>query len=80
MLKNRDDIIKFIQNDKFMMKALKTAKEACLPNWFIGAGFVRDTVWNVQHSFKVDYNFKDLDLGYFDKQNVSEKKDKVLEV
>lgn len=61
-----------------MMKALMTAKSANLPNWFIGAGFVRNTVWNIQHGFEPNYDFNDLDLGYFDSNNMSEDDDRMI--
>lgn len=78
MLNTKQDIADFIQHDDYMMQALKVAKTCNLPNWFIGAGFVRDTIWNIQHGITLDYKYKDLDLGYFDHTNMSEKSDIAL--
>jgi len=78
MLTTEQDIIDYVKNDEFMMDALRTAKSANLPNWYIGAGFIRNTVWDIQHSFKVNHDHNDLDLGYFDDKNISEKNDEKL--
>lgn len=75
MLKNGKDIAEFIQQSDFMMESLKVAESAGLPDWFIGAGFIRDTVWDIQHGFTLKYKYKDLDLGYYDKDNQSERAD-----
>ncbi len=78
MINNKKDLITFIEQSDFMMSVLKTAKSANLPNWFIGAGFIRDTVWDIQHNFEPQYLYKDIDLAYFDKNNCSEKNDEIL--
>ena len=36
------DIIKIIEEDKWMMNILKIAQDLNLPNWMIGAGFIRN--------------------------------------
>ncbi len=80
MLQSQNELEHFIQNNDYMMRALRAAKTCNLPDWFIGAGFIRDTVWNVQHGFKLDYSYKDLDLGYYDKTNASEVFDEELSI
>lgn len=78
MLKTEKEIANFIQNDDFMLRALMVAKSANLPNWFVGAGFVRSTVWDIQSGFELKYDYKDLDLAYFDAEHVSEGDDELL--
>jgi hypothetical protein len=78
VLKNEQDIVRLVTNNDFMMQALKVAKSANLPNWYIGAGFIRNTVWDVQHGYNPKHNYNDIDIGYFDGKNVSEKLDQKL--
>ena len=37
-----------------------------LPNWYLGAGAVAQTVWNGLHGFPFDTGIEDVDLVYFD--------------
>ncbi|MEA2112955.1 MAG: nucleotidyltransferase family protein [Patescibacteria group bacterium] len=76
---NERDILNLIKEDEWMMKILKIAGELNLPDWVIGAGFVRNKVWDHLHGFsnsKVDTN--DIDLVYFDPKGNNKKEDKLL--
>lgn len=73
------DILSLIQNDVWMMKVLKTARELHLPDWMIGAGFVRGKVWDFLHGYAERTPLGDIDLIYFDPSNISEEKEKELE-
>ena len=46
------DILKIIENDKWMMDILHVAQKLNLPDWMIGAGFVRNKVWDYLHGYK----------------------------
>jgi len=37
-----------------------------LPNWYLGAGAVSQTVWNLFHGFDPDDGIRDYDIVYFD--------------
>ena len=68
-IKTKDDIINLIQNDKWMMDILEQAKKLNLPDWWIGAGFVRSKIWDVLHEYKERTPMSassDIDLIYFD--------------
>jgi len=73
------EILSLIKNDKWMMSVLKIASELNLPDWAIGAGFVRNKVWDYLHGYsklKVDTN--DIDLVYYDPFGNDEEADKEL--
>lgn len=70
------DILKIIENDKWMMDILHVAQKFNLPDWMIGAGFVRNKVWDYLHGYKNEKVLtRDIDLIYFDKNNIDENKD-----
>lgn len=73
------DILNLIIEDKWMMNILHIAEKLDLPDWVIGAGFVRNKIWNHLHGYqkkKVDTN--DIDLIYFDPNGNEENADKKL--
>jgi hypothetical protein len=76
---NEVDIIQMIRDDKWMMNVLAEANKLSLPDWIIGAGFLRNKVWDYLHDIKRDVaDTHDIDLVYFDKMNIDEERDKEL--
>jgi len=56
-----------VKKDKWMMEVLREAEKLDLPDWMIGAGFLRNKVWDHLHNIErsvADTN--DIDLIYFD--------------
>lgn len=45
---------------------LAVAAELALPDWYLAAGGVAQTVWNVKHGFDPAEGIKDYDVVYFD--------------
>ena len=76
---NEETIISWIQEDKWMMDMLKTAKLLDLPDWWICAGFVRSKVWDVLHNFSERTPYADIDVIYFNEINISEAEEKKWE-
>lgn len=75
------DILNLIKKDEWMMEVLKIAEKLDLPDWVIGAGFVRNKVWDYLHGFsneKVDT--PDVDLVYYDPKGNDEKADEELSI
>lgn len=73
------DIIKMIKEDKWMMNVLVEANKLNLPDWIVGAGFLRNKVWDYLHGIKREIpDTHDIDLVYFDKNNIDEEKDAKL--
>jgi uncharacterized protein len=50
---------------------LDRAPKLELPNWYLGAGCIAQTVWNELHGFPASDNIKDYDLVYFDGSDLS---------
>jgi len=61
------------------MKVLKIAEQQNLKGWVIGAGFVRNKVWDYLHGFtKKEVDTPDIDLVYFDPEGNTPEKDEIL--
>jgi hypothetical protein len=69
---DRQDILKIIEKDSWMMEVLKTVATLHLPDWWIGAGFVRSKIWDHLHNLKTRTPLPDVDVIYFDPKDFSE--------
>jgi uncharacterized protein len=78
-VKNNEDIIQLISEDKWMIDILKAVKSLNLLDWWICAGFVRSKVWDVLHGFAERTPLPDVDVIYFDDTNIEELEEKKLE-
>lgn len=78
-LKNKKDIIKIIQEDKWMMDLLKAVKVLDLPDWWVCAGFVRSKIWDVIHDYPIRTPLSDIDVIYFDSEKVDKSQEKKSE-
>lgn len=72
----RKDIINLIENDKWMMDVLKIVESLNLPDWWIGAGFVRGKIWDSLHGYKKRTPLPDIDVIYFDKNDFTKTEEK----
>src|SRR5688572_467422 len=50
-----------------MMDVLRLVESLNLPDWWIGAGFVRSKVWDHLHGYKTRTPLPDIDVIYFDR-------------
>jgi uncharacterized protein len=50
-----------------------------LPDWYLGAGCITQTVWNALHGYDVTFGIKDYDLVYFDAEDLSESTERATE-
>lgn len=73
------DIINLVKEDEWMMNVLREAEKLNLPDWIIGAGFLRNKVWDALHGFKREVaDTRDVDLAYFDGEVINRDADKTL--
>ncbi len=55
-----------VKEDKWMMDVLLEASKLNLPDWMIGAGFLRNKVWDKLHDIKREVaDTGDIDLAYY---------------
>jgi hypothetical protein len=73
-LTSEADIKALVLGDQDMMRALGIARDLNLPDWWIGAGFLRNKVWDVQSGVQKG-PATDVDLVYFDTSDVTPERD-----
>lgn len=73
------EILDLIKQDKWMMGIILTAASLGLPDWIIGAGFVRNKVWDhLSRNIRETVDTNDIDLVYFDPNGNNEEADEKL--
>lgn len=74
----RVDSVKNIETlvceDQWMMDVLMAAKTLDLPDWWIGAGFLRNKVWDALEG-NITQKSRDVDLVYFDRDHTAPETD-----
>jgi hypothetical protein len=68
-----------IEADAWRMEILYTVKQLQLPDWAIGAGFVRAAVWDAVSGLGRSTPINDIDVLYFDRGDLSETTEKKYE-
>ena len=54
-----------IRKEKWLMNLLVSVRELGLPDWYLAAGVIRNTVWDVLHGYKKHTPLNDIDVVYF---------------
>lgn len=73
------DILRLIKTDPWMMNIIRIAESLNLPDWVIGAGFVRNKVWDYLHGYsRTGVYTPDIDLVYYDPVGNDERADEEL--
>lgn len=69
----------WLKADPVRSQALRQAAGLGLPDWCIAAGFIRNLVWDQLHDYAEPTSLADIDLIYFNAEDVSEEVDRALE-
>lgn len=69
---------RILRSDPWSMQVLRAVDALCLPDWAVGAGFVRALVWD-HLSGQARTGLDDVDVLYFDKTDCSTEREKILE-
>lgn len=65
--------------NSWFVKVLQAVRECDPPNWVVGAGVIRNIVWDYLHGFETPTPMRDIDVAFFDPTNVSRERDRELE-
>jgi hypothetical protein len=76
---SEQDILDLIAADPWMMDALRAVRALALPDWWIGAGFVRGKVWDALHGRAERTPLADVDVIYFDPADLRESTEDALQ-
>ena|SRR5689334_13164048 len=79
IINSEDDIAKLIYTDQWMMDVLHAAETLSLPDWWIGAGFLRNKVWDAIAG-KQSRQSRDIDLVYFNAADTLRESDHAYDI
>lgn len=68
-------IIKILEKNKELMDILDFIDKLRMQNYYIAAGSIFQTIWNYYDNKPLNYNIKDIDVIYYDKNDLSVDKD-----
>ncbi len=72
-------LTEIVRNTSWLYRALIAARSLHLPEWCIGAGAVRNAVWDSLHDHRVPTPPADIDVAYFDPVDISQEHDDKLQ-
>ncbi len=72
-------LAEIIRNDALRWEALEVVRSLALPDCWIGAGFVRDAVWDHLHGLPIQPPAGDVDVIWFDGSRAHPDVDKAIE-
>jgi len=68
-----------ICSTEWLMRALIAARDVDAPDWWIGAGAIRTAVWDRLHGFDTPTPMADVDVVFFDPDDLSEEHEREIE-
>ncbi len=74
-----DRLAGIVRDTSWLYRALVAARSLHLPEWCIGAGAVRNAVWDSLHDHRVPTPPADIDVAYFDPLDISQEQDDALQ-
>lgn len=66
-----DRLEEMLKQNKTLQIILDRAGSLGMPNWYVGAGCISQTVWNILHGLDPEQHIKDYDLVYYDAEDIS---------
>lgn len=79
MENKKETLKKMILGDERLMSYLNAALDLHLPDWFIGAGTVRNSIWDILEGFEEHTPLNDIDLVYFDPLNTDKAREEEIQ-
>mgnify|MGYP004450696325 FL=1 len=74
-----EKFISILKENKDLITILDYICELNLPNFYIAAGSIFQTIWNYYDQKPLNFGIKDIDIIYYDPNNLSKEAEKKLE-
>src|SRR6266446_4483826 len=75
----RQELTRLIRAAPWLMSILETVRVCNPPDWFVGAGGIRNLVWDHLHQFQTPTPLADIDVIFFDSQDIRPERDHMVE-
>src|SRR3989344_9254644 len=74
--KYEETLAHIIKEQPWLMEALGNVRDLKLPDWYIAAGAIRNTIWNYLHNMPTTSHQQDIDVVYFDSSDMNGEREK----
>lgn len=75
----RERLITIIRSNNPFMRILDAVRDCDPPDWLVGAGVLRNLVWDHLHGYRVPTPHRDVDVAFFDPADLSSDHDRQVE-
>jgi hypothetical protein len=75
----QDELLAIVRASPWFMEALRAVRTLGLASWCIGAGAVRNLVWDALHGHAVPSALADVDVAYFDPAELDAEAEQALQ-
>ncbi len=76
---SQERLVAIARNNERFMSMLRAVRQLKLESWCIGAGAVRNLVWDSIHGYKEPTHLADVDVAYFDDEELAPASDANLQ-
>ena len=73
-----DELLECLRQNVCVRQVLENTAVVGLKNWYVGAGAICQTIWNIKHGNKAEKHIKDIDLVYFDRSDLAAAGEQVI--
>lgn len=74
-----EKLIQILRSNDWFMRVLETVAKCKLPDWCVGAGALRNTVWDHLHGHTRLSYLADVDVAFFDPSDLSPERDRAIQ-
>ena len=78
-LRTAADVATFIVANPWRRAVLEAVRWQRLPDWAVGAGFIRSAVWDALHGYAEPTPLPDVDVLFFDDSDISYEREAAIE-
>jgi hypothetical protein len=72
-------LVQIVRSNAWFMRVLEIVAERNLPSWCVGAGALRNIVWDCLHRYTRPSYLADVDVAFFDPSNLSPDRDRAIQ-
>ena len=73
------ELVGIIEGNAWFIEILRIVRRLNLPEWCVGAGIIRNIVWDHLHSYVMPSPIADVDVAFFDPTDLSRDRDHHLQ-
>jgi hypothetical protein len=73
------ELRRIIRSNAWFTEILEAVRDCDPPDWLVGGGVIRNLVWNRLHGYPDAAHLKDVDVAYFDPDNLRPERDGAVE-